>query len=131
VKDAPPIGLEGYCPVTLLEGGKWKKGDRRYGAIHRGRTYLFISIAEQQKFLTDPDAYSPILSGADPVIFAERGQLVDGNRNFGVSLPNGGRSEMYFFATAESRDLFEKNPKQYAITAHQAMLKSETDRKYR
>ncbi|MGI8980246.1 MAG: thioredoxin family protein [Pirellulaceae bacterium] len=131
VKDAPPIGLEGYCPVTLREGGKWRKGDRQYGAVHRGRTYLFVSAAEQQRFLADPDAYSPILSGADPVIFAERGQLVDGSRNFGVSLPNGGRSEMYFFATPESRDLFEKNPRQYAIHAHQAMLKSETDRKYR
>lgn len=131
VKDAPPIGLEGYCPVTLREGSKWKKGDRQYGAVHRGRTYLFVSAAEQQKFLADPDAFSPILSGADPVIFAERGQLVDGSRNFGVSLPNGGRSEMYFFATPESRDLFEKNPKQYAIHAHQAMLKSETERKYR
>ncbi|MFN0020984.1 MAG: thioredoxin family protein [Pirellulaceae bacterium] len=131
VKDAPPVGLEGFCPVSLKEAGKWKKGDKQYGAIHRGRTYLFASAAEQQKFLADPDSYSPVLSGADPVIFAEQGQLVDGNRNFGVALPNGERSEMYFFATPESRDRFEKNPRQYAVTAHQAMLKSETQRKLR
>ncbi|MCE9524892.1 MAG: thioredoxin family protein [Planctomycetales bacterium] len=131
VKDAPPVGLEGFCPVSLKEASKWKKGDKQYGAIHRGRTYLFASAAEQQKFLADPDAYSPVLSGADPVIFAEQGQLVDGNRNYGVALPNGDRSEMYFFATPESRDRFEKNPRQYAITAHQAMLKSETERKLR
>lgn len=131
VKDAPPVGLEGYCPVSLREESKWKKGDRQYGAVHRGRTYLFVSAIEQQKFLADPDGYSPVLSGADPVIFAEQGQIVEGNRNFGVSLPSGNRSEMYFFATPESRDRFEKNPKQYAIYAHQAMLHSETERKYR
>lgn len=131
VKDAPPVGLEGFCPVSLKEAGKWKKGDRQFGAIHRGRTYLFASATEQQKFLADPDAYSPVLSGADAVIFAEQGQLVDGNRNYGVALPNGDRSEMYFFATPESRDRFEKNPRQYAVNAHQAMLKSETERKLR
>ena len=131
VKDAPPVGLEGYCPVSLREASKWKKGDRQYGAVHRGRTYLFASAADQQKFLADPDAYSPILSGADPVIFAEQGQIVEGNRNYGVSLPCGDRAEMYFFATPESRDRFEKNPKQYAVNAHQAMLRSESERKLR
>jgi YHS domain-containing protein len=131
VKNAPPFGLEGYCPVSLREGGKWRKGDKQFGAVHRGRTYLFASANEQQKFLTDPDAYSPVLSGADPVIFAEQGQIVEGNRNFGISLPSGKRAEMYFFASAETRDRFEKNPKQYAINAHQAMLRSETEQKFR
>ena len=132
VKDAPPVALDGYCPVSICppgpgKEGQWKRGDSRFGAVHRGRTYLFASANEQAKFLADPDAYSPVLSGADPVIFAERGELVDGRRSLGVALPAGrGRSETYLFATPESRDRFEKNPKQYAVTAHQAMLRSET-----
>ncbi len=136
VKDAPLVALDGYCPVSICpqgpgKEGQWKRGDARFGAVHRGRTYLFASASEQGKFLADPDAYSPILSGADPVIFAERGELVDGKRSLGVALPAGGRSEMYLFATPESRDRFEKNPKQYAVTAHQAMLRSETGTKLR
>ncbi|MEX0711052.1 MAG: thioredoxin family protein, partial [Pirellulales bacterium] len=37
----PPLGLDGYCPVTLGEKRVWQIGDVRWGAIHRGRTYLF------------------------------------------------------------------------------------------
>jgi YHS domain-containing protein/thiol-disulfide isomerase/thioredoxin len=137
VKDAPPLGMEGYCPVSVSppapgKQGIWKKGDPRFGAVHRGRTYLFASAREQAMFLADPDAYSPVLSGADPVIFAERGELVEGNRTLGIAVSAGGdRSEMYLFATVENLERFEKNPKQYAVTAHQAMLRSETQRKYR
>ena len=136
LKDIPPIGMEGFCPVSVAppgpnQEGVWKKGDPRFGAVHRGRTYLFASAAEQTKFLADPDAYSPILSGADPVIFAETGKLVEGRRSFGMAVPRDGRNEMYFFATQENLLRFEKNPQQFAIIAHQAMLKGETERKYR
>jgi YHS domain-containing protein len=136
LKDIPPIGLDGYCPVSVAppgpkQEGAWKKGDPRFGAVHRGRTYLFHSAAEQTKFLADPDAYSPMLSGADPVIFAETGKLVEGRRSFGMAFPQNGRNTMFFFATKENLERFEKNPQQFAVIAHQAMLKGETERKYR
>jgi len=135
LKDIPPIGLDGFCPVSVAPGpnqkGAWKKGDPRFGAVHRGRTYLFHSAAEQTKFLADPDAYSPMLSGADPVIFAETGKLVEGRRSFGTAFPQNGRNAMYLFATQENLERFEKNPHQFAVIAHQAMLKGETERKYR
>jgi YHS domain-containing protein len=38
---------------------------------------------------------------------------------------------MYLFATQENLERFEKNPHQFAVIAHQAMLKGETERKYR
>ena len=132
VEQAPPVGLEGYCPVCICppgpgQDGQWKKGDRRFGAVHRGRTYLFASPAEQGRFLADPDAYSPVLSGADPVLFAESGQLVEGKRGYGIAY----RSQMYFFASEESLKRFQANPYQYAVTAHQAMMRSETGTKFR
>ncbi len=119
---APPLALEGFCPVSLMESTKWKKGDRQWGAVHRGRTYLFTSQAEQQKFLSDPDRFSPVLSGFDPVIFMERGELVDGKRNFGVVH----RNQMFFFADKETRDRFEQAPQAFAAAAYQAMMRSET-----
>ncbi|HEX3872459.1 MAG TPA: thioredoxin family protein, partial [Pirellulales bacterium] len=46
--DCPRLGLDGFCPVTLMEKRAWTPGDARWGAIHRNRTYLFCSEAEQK-----------------------------------------------------------------------------------
>jgi protein disulfide-isomerase len=132
VDQAPPIALEGYCPVSIYppsptQKGQWKKGDRRYGAVHRGRTYLFASPAEQGRFLADPDAFSPVLSGADPVLFAERGELIEGRRNFGIAYQN----QMYFFTSEENLARFQAAPQQYSVNAHQAMMRSETGARLR
>ena len=136
LKDIPPIGMEGFCPVSVSppgpgKEGVWRRGDRRFGAVHRGRTYLFASAEAQDKFLADPDAYSPVLSGADPVIFGETGQLVEGKRLIGDVITVNGRSEMYLFATPENRERFEKNQQHYSTLARQAMLKSETQPRLR
>jgi protein disulfide-isomerase len=119
---APPISLDGFCPVTILEQTKWTKGDPQFGAVHRGRTYLFATAAEQQKFLVDPDRYSPVLSGCDAVQYLERGEMVEGQRKFGVAY----RNQLFLFADAASRDRFEKSAANYATGVSQAMLRSET-----
>lgn len=112
--------MEGYCVVTLTEGVVWKKGDRRFGAIHRGKLYLFAGPDEQKKFLTDPDRFSPALSGFDPVLFTEGGQLTDGKRAFGLTFNN----QMYLFSDEASRGKFESDPRRYAETVYQAMQRS-------
>lgn len=119
---APPLALEGHCPVTLLEQKQWKIGDAQFGAIHRGRTYLFVSATEQQRFLANPDQYSPVLSGYDPVRFAEGGQIVEGKRSFGITY----QKQIYLFADEQSLQRFAQSPRAYATTAHQAMLRSDT-----
>jgi YHS domain-containing protein len=122
---APPIAMDGYCPVTLIEdmkNMKWKKGDPQFGAIHRGKTYLFASVAHQQKFLADPDAYSPMLSGCDPVRFATTGERVDGKRAYGLTFGN----RIYLFADEASLNQFAQTPRAFADTAHQATQRSET-----
>jgi thiol-disulfide isomerase/thioredoxin/YHS domain-containing protein len=117
----PPIVLDGYCPVTLMETQKkWTKGDPRYGAIHRGRTYLFAGPDEQKRFLSNPDYYSPALSGYDPVRFAEGGQTVDGNRKHGVFY----NEQVYLFADEASLQRFWQSPQHYAEVVHQAMMNS-------
>ena len=65
---SPPLGLDGNCPVQLSEHKKWVRGNPSFGAVHRGRTYLFVSAEDQQKFLANPDHYSPVVSGNDPVL---------------------------------------------------------------
>jgi thioredoxin-like negative regulator of GroEL len=43
----PPAALDGNCPVTLMERRQWATGNRAWGAIHRGRTYLFVGLDEK------------------------------------------------------------------------------------
>jgi YHS domain-containing protein len=105
----PPLGMDGYCPVHLTEGQDWKRGDARWGAIHRGRTYLFVSQGCQQKFLANPDRYSPVLEGHDPVVAVEENKLVAGKREFGVFY----EGRVYLFASEATLDRFSTSPERY------------------
>jgi protein disulfide-isomerase len=131
---APPIGLSGSCPVQLhrvrLFGRddpryRFTKGDPRYGVVHRGRTYLFSGPAEQQEFLRDPDRYSPVLGGSDPVLYFDEGRQVEGDRVFGRFIGD----RVYLFASQQSLDRFlaendaSRNmarPNRYAEAIYQA-----------
>lgn len=104
-----PLGLEGYCPVTLAETGSWVEGQAQWGARHRGRTYLFAGEAQQRTFLADPDRFAPALSGDDPVIAFDTGRTTPGERRFGVTY----QSRVYLFSTPETRAAFSANPQRY------------------
>ena len=109
--------MDGYCPVSLVEKSTWTKGDVRWGANHRGRTYLFTSATEQARFLASPDRYAPVLSGNDPVRYSERGELVAGSRKHGVFYHN----QVYLFADEASLERFWGSPERFANIVRQAM----------
>jgi len=109
---ATAVGLDGYCPVTLVEQEKWVKGDRKWGARHRGRLYLFVSPAAQQRFLDSFEKYAPALSGYDPVKYSDQGALVEGKRAHGVFY----RSQIYLFADEAGLQQFWADPERYAAT---------------
>jgi thiol-disulfide isomerase/thioredoxin/YHS domain-containing protein len=111
----PPVALDGFCPVRLVEGRQWVYGDRRWGVIHRGRTYLFSGPDEQARFFADPDRYAPVLSGNDVVLAVERGQLVAGMREYGVFFAD----KIYLFADRATLEKFEKDPNQYVDAIQQ------------
>lgn len=113
---APQLALDGYCPVSLMEEQRWQLGDRRWGVIHRGRTYLFAGPEQQRKFLENPDRYSPAISGQDVVMALDYGQEIDGKRALGVTYQN----RIYLFSNDASRQAFERNPKRYATEVLQA-----------
>jgi len=105
-----PLGLEGYCPVTLVDQGAWAEGRVQYGARHRGRTYLFAGSEQQQTFLANPDRYAPALSGDDPVLAMESRVSTPGQRRYGVTY----QSRMYLFTSPETRAAFSANPARYS-----------------
>ncbi len=110
---SPPLGFEGYCPVTMKKDWRWSKGDVRFGAIHRGRTYLFSSAEAQKTFLATPDAYSPVLAGADPVAAVDSRQAVPGVREYAVEY----QGRFYLFANEKSLEKFWSDPTGYATGA--------------
>ena len=133
---APPqpdqnMGLDGRCPVTLITKSKWRKGDARWGAVHRGYTYLFAGPEEQQKFLANPDEFSPILAGMDVVQLADVGQITQGNRRYGVLYDDDGAgpnpSRIYLFDSVASRNRFEASPESFARPVIQAMQTGNLD----
>jgi len=118
--DEPPLGLDGFCPVTLKQQRRWVKGDKRYGIVHRGRLYLFAGPNEQQLFWTQADAFSPVLSGVDPVLALDNGASVAGKREHGVEY-NGA---VYLFSSESTLQHFSRNPERYAAGVRQAMRSS-------
>jgi YHS domain-containing protein len=104
-----PLGLEGYCPVTLAQKSIWTEGRAQWGVQHRGRTYLFAGAEQQAAFLAEPDRYAPALSGDDPVLVFEAGKSSPGRRAYGVTF----QSRVYLFSSAETRAAFTANPERY------------------
>ncbi len=116
-----PLGLEGYCPVSLCEKpDSWTMGDTRWGVQHEGRTYLFAGPEQQRRFLANPYRYAPVLSGNDPVMALDQGQSVAGSRTHGGFY--GGR--IYLFSSEASYQQFSQNPNRYAAAILQAELSS-------
>ena len=109
VSPNPQFGLDGYCAVSLSEKQQWVPGDRRWGAVHRGRTYLFAGPEEQRRFFADPDRYAPAVSGNDVVLATEQGQPVSGMREHGVFFGN----RIYLFSSEATLQKFARNPNQY------------------
>ena len=116
---SPPLAFEGYCPATLKHARKWVLGDPAYGAIHRGRTYLFTGEEQRQQFLASPDEYSPVFSGIDPVKLLDENKTVEGSRKFGYEY----RGAFYLFSSQESMSRFASQPDLYAAGVRQAMLR--------
>jgi len=114
-----PIAFEGYCPVTLKQARKWVIGDSKFGAVHRGRTYLFTGEQQRQQFLANPDAFSPVFSGMDAVKMLEENQMVEGSRKYGYEY----RGAFYLFGSKETMQRFASQPDNYAAGVRQAMTR--------
>ena len=102
--------------MTLVSQKRWVQGDPRWGAVHRGRTYLFSSQEEQKRFLAEPDKFSPAISGNDPVLALDQRQIVAGARAHGIFYDN----RIYLFSSEASLQQFNQNPKRYAAEVLQA-----------
>jgi thiol-disulfide isomerase/thioredoxin/YHS domain-containing protein len=104
-----PFVFEGFCPVSLTERGEWTAGRKEYGLRHRGRTYLFAGPDEWQRFNANPDKYTPLASGFDPVLLVDANQQVDGRRCHGVTY----QGQVLLFASEETLGRFVQDKDRY------------------
>ncbi len=114
---APPLGFDGYCPVTMRKEWKWVAGNPQFGIIHRGRTYWFAGAEQQKEFWENPDHFSPALSGFDPVLAIDHKQQVPGKREHSLDYDN----LFYLFSSEATLQQFAANPERYATGVRQAM----------
>lgn len=115
---AETVGLGGYCPVTLVESvgrssdAVWVRGSASFAVRHRGRVYHCASEQARQTLLSEPDRYTPCLSGFDLVHFFKTGMLVDGKCEFGCIQPNS--SKVYLFADVANYQEFERDNERFS-----------------
>jgi YHS domain-containing protein len=107
---AAPTGLQGYCPVCVVEMKKWVKGSTQFAAQHDGKTYLFPGEEQRQMFLKNPQKYTPALGGDCVVALVEMGKRIPGKLNFGVM--HDGR--LYLFANEKAKNMFLADHRKYA-----------------
>lgn len=119
----PPasLALAGDCPVSLLVDNQWVAGKPEFSCVHRGKTYLFASAEYQAKFQQDPDNFSPLLGGHDPVVFHEQGQWVDGLKEHGVFMSKDGQQRVVLFRDQQTRQKFRDEPHRYLEAVRMAM----------
>ncbi len=118
-----PLGLDGYCPVSLVEKNTWTKGNPSWVASHEGRLYLFAGPEQLRAFQQAPQRYAPVLAGFDVVRFHEEKQLVAGKREYGVAYGN----RIYLFSDERSLQQFWQNPSRYAETRPLMALRPDTN----
>ena len=106
----PRIGLEGYCPVYILDANKWVKGSPEHQATYDGVTYYFQEEAIKQKFLANPAKYVPALGGDCTVCYAKMELRVPGSVNHSARYDN----RLFLFPGAEQQQAFLSNPQEFA-----------------
>ena len=115
---AETIGLGGFCPVTLIESLKepnakgWVEGEKSFAVRHRGRVYHCVSERARQSLLSNPDRFTPCLSGFDIVHFCKEGELHDGKCEFGCIQE--GTNRVFLFETKANYDEFTRNSAFYS-----------------
>ena len=116
--DAETIGMNGYCPVSLIESignpqlNGWAEGKPTCAVRHRGRVYYCATERARQTLLSDPDRYAPCLSGFDIVHLCKEGRLRDGKCEFGCIQE--GTNRVFLFDTKANFDEFTQNSVYYS-----------------
>ena len=104
-----PVGLDGYCPVCIVNMKKWVKGSPQFQASYDGKTYYFPAEEQRQVFLANPAKYTPALGGDCAVCLVNSKKRIPGSVYH--SALNDGR--LYLFPSDEQKQMFIADPGKY------------------
>ena len=103
------VGLEGYCPVCVVNMKKWVKGSSNHQVAFDGRTYFFPGKEQRDMFLKNPAKYAPAFRGDCTVCFAKMGKHIPGNVRYSVLH----RGRLFLFPGQDQKQEFFSKPTQY------------------
>ena len=103
------VGLEGYCPVCIIDARKWEKGNPSIRSTFDGVTYYFPSTALKTKFDRTPERYVPALNGDCIVCLEKAGKRVAGSI-YHAALHN---QRLYLFPSAKEKQAFSAGPEAF------------------
>lgn len=121
-----PIGLEGFCPVRLIQDREWITGDKDITATWRGLTYYFSSLKAKETFEKDTRKYSPQNLGCDPVVLYDDQRAITGKIKYGAFFDD----RLYLFESFENRSEFKKNPLKYSRIRHAVKVQDLAGQRY-
>lgn len=104
------LGLDGYCPVCIIDAKKWEKGDPNISSTFDGVSYLFPNQVIKAKFDANPQNYVPALNGDCIVCYEKHGKRIAGNIQH-AALSNG---RLYLFPGDREKQMFIENSSAYA-----------------
>lgn len=110
--NGPRIGLDGYCPVCVIDAGKWEKGQAHIQSTYDGQTYYFPNDAIKQKFDASPAKYVPALGGDCTVCYAKLGKRVPGSIRH-AAIHN---RRLFLFPSDAEKQAFVKNAAEFENT---------------
>lgn len=108
------IGLEGFCPVSLLGDRNWVSGREDLSETYRGITYYLSSKETLSQFRANPRKFSPQNLGCDPVVLYKDQQAVTGKIKFGAFFDK----QLFLFDSLENRTAFKESPLQFTRIQH-------------
>jgi YHS domain-containing protein len=105
-----PIGLDGNCPVCIIEANRWEKGSPYYKATYDRITYYFPNDSLKQKFVASPAKYVPVLGGDSVVSHENLGKRLPGSIRYGTRYAD----RVFLFPSEKELRVFLKNKKKFA-----------------
>ena len=106
----PPLALEGFCAVSILDMRKWVKGVPAHQVVYDGRTYRFANQKGKGMFQANPAKYVPALGGDCVVALVKKGKRVPGSIHH-ASFHEG---RLFLFSIADAHKMFRAKPATYA-----------------
>lgn len=98
------VALDGYDAISFFTGSP-KQGSASYEAAWKGGIFRFVSAANRDAFLKNPDKYAPQYGGYSPMAMAE-GKTVAGSAAMAVVVDG----KLFLAADANEMKMLEQMP---------------------